>query len=98
MTQAKVKLASFEEYLAYSDETPLDGRYELIDGELVELPPESRLNSTVAIRVLLALLAAGIGVELIHLVNARCKFRSCSLVMPRIATLIWWCFGLNIWR
>jgi Uma2 family endonuclease len=66
MTQAKVRLASFEEYLAYSDETPLEGRYELVDGELVELPPESRLNSTVAIRVLLALLAAGIGVELIH--------------------------------
>jgi Uma2 family endonuclease len=66
MTQAKVRLASFEEYLAYSDETPLEGRYELMGGELVELPPESRLNSTVAIRVLLALLAAGIGVELIH--------------------------------
>ncbi len=66
MTQAKVKLASFEAYLAYSDETPMEGRYELIDGELVELPPESRLNSTVAIRVLLALLAAGIDVELIH--------------------------------
>jgi Uma2 family endonuclease len=66
MTQTKVKLASFEEYLAYSDETLLEERYELVGGELVELPPESRLNSTVAIRVLLALLAAGIGVELIH--------------------------------
>jgi len=66
MTQAKVTFASFEEYLAYSDATPLEGRFELVCGELVELPPESRLNSTVAIRVLLALLAAGVGVELIH--------------------------------
>ena len=48
MTQAKVKLASFEEYLAYSDETPLEGRYELIDGELVELPPESEPNNWIA--------------------------------------------------
>ncbi|MGF1517281.1 MAG: Uma2 family endonuclease [Nodosilinea sp.] len=66
MTQAKVQLASFEEYLAYSDKTSLVGRYELVCGELVELPPESRLNSTIAIRVLLALLAAGVEVELIH--------------------------------
>ena len=66
MTQAKVQLASFEEYLAYSDQTSLVGRYELVRGELVELPPESRLNSTIAIRVLLALLAAGVEVELIH--------------------------------
>ena len=48
MTQAKVKLASFEEYLTYSDETPLEGRYELIDGELVELPPESEPNNWIA--------------------------------------------------
>lgn len=66
MTQAKVKLASFEEYLAYSNETPLAGRYELVRGELVELPPESRLNSTIAIRLLLALLTTGVDVELIH--------------------------------
>ncbi len=48
MTQAKVRLASFEEYLAYSDETPLEGRYELVGGELVELPPESEPNDFVA--------------------------------------------------
>ena len=43
-----------------------EGRYELINGELVELPPESRLNSTIAVRVLLLLVAAGLSVELIH--------------------------------
>jgi Uma2 family endonuclease len=66
MTQARVKFASFEEYLDYSDAMSLEGRYELVQGELVELPPESRLNSTIAIRVLLALMAVGTAVELLH--------------------------------
>jgi Uma2 family endonuclease len=51
MTQAKVKLASFEEYLAYSDETPLSGRYELVGGALVELPPESEENNWLALNL-----------------------------------------------
>jgi Uma2 family endonuclease len=51
MTQAKAKLASFEEYLAYSDETPLEGRYELVGGELVELPPESEENNWLALNL-----------------------------------------------
>ncbi|NJN88873.1 MAG: Uma2 family endonuclease [Leptolyngbyaceae cyanobacterium SL_7_1] len=66
MTQAKVKFTTFEEYLSYSDATPMEGRYEVIDGALIELPPESRLNSTIAVRILLALLTVGIPVELIH--------------------------------
>lgn len=48
MTQARVKFSTFEEYLSYSDETPMEGRYELIDGELVELPPESEPNNWIA--------------------------------------------------
>ncbi|MBV8887976.1 MAG: hypothetical protein JO235_28810 [Chroococcidiopsidaceae cyanobacterium CP_BM_RX_35] len=44
MTQAKVKFTTFEEYLSYSNETDMEGRYELINWELVELPPESELN------------------------------------------------------
>ena len=66
MTQAGVKFTTFEDYLSYSSETPMEGRYELVNGELVELPPESRLNSTIAVRILLALIAAGIPDELIH--------------------------------
>ncbi len=66
MTQARVKFTSFEAYLSYSDAMPLEGRYELIDGALVQLPPASRLNSTIAVRILLVLIAAGIPVELIH--------------------------------
>ncbi len=66
MTQAKLKFKSFEEYLSYSNLSDMEGRYELVNGELVELPPESRLNSTIAVRILLLLIAAGTPVELIH--------------------------------
>lgn len=48
MTQARVKFTTFEEYLSYSDATPMEGRYELIHGELVELPPESEPNNWIA--------------------------------------------------
>jgi Uma2 family endonuclease len=50
MTQAKVKFASFEEYLTWSDdpENDMEGRYELIDGELTQLPPESPENNFIA--------------------------------------------------
>lgn len=55
MTQARSRFSSFEEYLSYSDGT--EGRYLLIDGELVELPPESEPNDFIA-RSLLFLLAS----------------------------------------
>jgi Uma2 family endonuclease len=45
MTLATKKL-TFEEYLAYDDNT--DTRYELVNGELVVMPPESRLNARIA--------------------------------------------------
>jgi hypothetical protein len=43
MTQSKVRFASFEEYLTWSNdpENYMEGRYELVAGELVELMPES---------------------------------------------------------
>jgi Uma2 family endonuclease len=66
MTQAQAKFTTFEAYLSYSDDMDVEGCYELVNGELVELPPESRLNSTIAVRVLLLFVAAGISVELIH--------------------------------
>jgi len=47
MTQAKPKFATFEEYLSYSSE--LEGRFQLIDGELIELPPESERNDWIAL-------------------------------------------------
>lgn len=43
MTQAKPRFPTFEEYLSYDDGT--DKLYELFNGELIELPPESGENS-----------------------------------------------------
>lgn len=46
MTQTKRKFATFEEYLSYDDGS--DRLYELLNGELVELPPESGENVGIA--------------------------------------------------
>lgn len=46
MTQAKPRFRTFEEYLSYDDGS--DRRYELVDGELVEMPPESEPNNAIA--------------------------------------------------
>lgn len=48
MTQAKAKFATFRDYLVYSNAVDLQGRYQLIDGELVQLPPESEPNDFIA--------------------------------------------------
>jgi Uma2 family endonuclease len=53
MTQAKSRFSNFESYLAYDDGT--DHLYELLDGELVELPPESGQNSQILMFLILAL-------------------------------------------
>ncbi|WP_026103022.1 Uma2 family endonuclease [Pseudanabaena sp. PCC 6802] len=41
-----VKHLTMEEYIAYDDGT--DTRYELVDGELVEMPVESQINASIA--------------------------------------------------
>ncbi|MDX2213414.1 MAG: Uma2 family endonuclease [Oculatellaceae cyanobacterium bins.114] len=51
---SKPKSLTFEEYLAYDDST--DTRYELVDGELVEMPPESDENLEIARKLLLELI------------------------------------------
>lgn len=48
------KLFTLAEYLAYDDGT--DKRYELVNGELVEMPPESDLNNLIAMYLIAALL------------------------------------------
>ncbi|NJN90022.1 MAG: Uma2 family endonuclease [Leptolyngbyaceae cyanobacterium SL_5_14] len=53
-TSSKTKLLTFEEYLAYSNDA--DTRYELVDGELVEMPPESEENLEIARKSLLELI------------------------------------------
>ncbi len=53
MTQTPLKL-SFEEYLAYDDGT--EKHYELVNGELIELPTESPLNSAISLFLVAVLL------------------------------------------
>ncbi|MCC5635837.1 Uma2 family endonuclease [Nostoc sp. CHAB 5844] len=45
-----VRKLTFKEYLAYDDGT--DARYELVDGELVEMPPESDRNNLISLYLL----------------------------------------------
>jgi Uma2 family endonuclease len=71
MTQAKVRFANFEEYLSWSDdpENYMEGRYELIDGELTQLPPESPENNFIANNLqflLVALKVASLRLVRIH--------------------------------
>ena len=51
MIQVKPRFQSFEEYLSYNDGT--DKLYELFNGELIELPPESGKNVQIATFLLL---------------------------------------------
>lgn len=50
--QLKPRFQSFDEYLAYDDGT--DQLYELFNGELIEVPPESGTNVQIANRLFLA--------------------------------------------
>ena len=56
ITKPKPKL-TFEEYLDYDDGT--DNRYELVDGELIALPPESGRNARIAKCLFLKLVSSG---------------------------------------
>ena len=51
MIQVKPRFQSFAEYLAYDDGT--DKLYELFNGELIEVPPESGKNVQIANRLFL---------------------------------------------
>ncbi len=58
MTQAKQQFRTIEEYLDYDDGT--DTRYELVDGELVELPNEKQTNLLIARFLFLCFVQMGI--------------------------------------
>ncbi len=51
MIQVKQRFQSFEEYLSYDDGT--ENLYELFNGELIEVPPESGINVEIATFLLL---------------------------------------------
>lgn len=63
MTQAKPWFFNFEDYLAYDDGS--DNLYELFNGELVPVPPESGRNSEI-INLLFAQLLPIVGFRLIR--------------------------------
>lgn len=63
MTQAKPRFRNFDEYLSYADGS--DRRYELVDGELVDLPPESRLNHKIASFLFGAFIKLGVSSDLL---------------------------------
>jgi Uma2 family endonuclease len=62
MNQATKTRMTFEQYLAYDDGT--DKHYEFEGGELIEMPPESPLNSRIA-RFLFAVLLTAFSEDLI---------------------------------
>lgn len=64
MTTTKRTL-TFDQYLSYDDGT--DDRYELIDGELVTLPPESELNNSIVSYLFLQLVNIGVPFRLVKL-------------------------------
>jgi Uma2 family endonuclease len=72
---AKPTLASVEPGLSFADylrqSEGLDERYELIQGQLIEMPPESIANLIKANRLLLALVQAGVSIDLIF--TGRCE-------------------------
>ena len=69
ITQSKL---TFEEYLSYDDGT--DNRYELVDGELIALPPESGRNAWIAF---------GLAIQLVNLLGLkRVAHNSCEVQVP----------------
>ncbi|MBW4441412.1 MAG: Uma2 family endonuclease [Plectolyngbya sp. WJT66-NPBG17] len=60
MTQTKRRFTSIEEYLEYDDGS--DRRYELVNGELIELPTESPQNLLIAAFLLVQFAQIGIPV------------------------------------
>lgn len=65
MTQAKYRFSTFEEYLDWSDYDSDRNQYELIDGELIELPPEAEPNTAIATFILVQFMNAGIPLRLL---------------------------------
>jgi Uma2 family endonuclease len=64
MVQARSSFATFEDYLTY--EGRLEGYYELVDGELAELPPESEWNLSLANYLYFLLVAQNFSARLVH--------------------------------
>jgi Uma2 family endonuclease len=74
ITAQRDRRMTFEEYINFDDGT--DYRYELIDGELVQLPPESGRNDEIAQEIFWALASA-------QVVDRRLiKLHTCEVQVP----------------
>ncbi|NJL49510.1 MAG: Uma2 family endonuclease [Leptolyngbyaceae cyanobacterium SM2_5_2] len=80
------KTMTMEEYLAYNDGT--DTRYELVDGELVEMPTESPENCQLA-KLLMFELAKHMAITLINLKDLEIAVsgRRAKVRLPNLAVL-----------
>lgn len=86
MTQAKPRFASFEEYLALDPEDLPEGRFEYVDGELVEQMPESSWNDEITTYLFLVLVNAGISFRLIK--TGTCEIEVLGRPRTRIPDLV----------
>ncbi|MDX2215714.1 MAG: Uma2 family endonuclease [Oculatellaceae cyanobacterium bins.114] len=72
MVQSKLRFLNFEEYLSYDDGT--DSLYELFNGELVEVPPESGENAEI-VSFLLSVLLPLVGYRRLRAHNLELEVR-----------------------
>jgi Uma2 family endonuclease len=86
MTQAKLRFANFEEYLALDPGELPEGRFEYMDGELVELMTESGINDTIANFLFLLLVNLGIPHQLVK--PGRCEVEVIGRPRTRIPDLV----------
>lgn len=77
-TNATNRPMTLEEYLTYDDGT--ENRYELVDGVLVEMPPESRLNHRIASFLFGSFLKLGLSTDLLTI--------GVQIVVPSLASKI----------
>lgn len=63
-TMTTAQCWTFERYLRWSNDS--DKRYELVDGNLIELPPESEPNTSLANYLFLQLVNAGVPFRLVQ--------------------------------
>lgn len=93
MTYTKPRFLSFEEYLSYDDGT--ENLYELFNGELIEVPPESGENVQIANRLFLcfALLLGtdrvrGHGLELEVRGEPKNRYPDLTIIQPEHVELL----------
>jgi Uma2 family endonuclease len=93
MTYTKPRFLSFEEYLSYDDGT--ENLYELFNGELIEVPPESGENVQIANRLFLyfALLLGtdrvrGYGLELEVRGEPKNRYPDLTIIQPEHVQLL----------